>query len=110
MATAIPVKPDALIWARLSLGLSQEQAAVLLGTDLETLKQWESSEHSFSITKLRTLAAKYKRPVATFLRSTTPTLPGGPEDFRTVGGRNPTLSAETLIAIRDAQRVQALAS
>lgn len=110
MATDVPVKPDSLIWARLSLGLSREQAAELFETTPGRVQEWESTEHRFTISQLREFARRYKTPVAAFLRSTTPTLPGGPEDYRTVGGTAPALTIDTLIAIRDAQRVQAIAS
>ena len=93
---AVPAKPDTLVWARLSLGMSRQQAAELLDISTETLAAWESDEQHFRIGELRKIASKYKKPVAAFLRSTTPTLPGGPEDFRTVGGREATLSTDTL--------------
>jgi Zn-dependent peptidase ImmA (M78 family) len=110
MPEGITIKPDVLIWARLSLGLSREEAAALLNVTTEDLASWETSEQSFGISQLRRFAAKYKRPEAAFLRSSTPTLPAGPEDFRTVGGIEPRLDVDTLVTIRDAQRLSSVAT
>lgn len=108
MANTVPVKPEVLVWARESLGLSQEEAANILAVPLETLQAWENGA-GFGITILRQIASKYKRPILALLQPEAPPLPPLPKDFRTVGGVAPSFSPETLLAIRDVQRIQEIA-
>ena len=104
--TLVPIKPDVLTWARLSAQMTRESASQELGVSVEEIVSWENELHEFGITRLQKIANVYKRPVAALLRTTTPTLPFGPEDFRTVGGQEPRLGTDTLVAIRDTQRLR----
>lgn len=104
----VPVNPEVLVWARQSIGLTREQAAELLKVPLETLQSWEDGREGFGITQLRRIATVYKRPVGALLLPTAPAIPHVPEDFRTVEGVGPSFSVETMVAVRDAQRIQAI--
>lgn len=106
----VPVKPQVIVWARESVRLSQAQAAELLNVPLATLQAWESGTDGFGITQLRRMATVYKRPVAALLQPTAPPPQPIPEDFRTVAGLGPALTTQTIVAIRDAQRIQMLAT
>src|SRR5579875_558427 len=70
------VKPDLLVWARDTLGLSIEEAAGKTGVAAERISAWESGAERPTIAQLRKLAAVYKRPLAVFY------LPQPPKDFR----------------------------
>lgn len=107
--TLVPIKPDVLTWARLSAQMTRESASQELGVSVEEIVSWENKLHEFGITRLQKIANVYKRPVTALLRTTTPTLPFGPEDFRTVGGQEPRLGTDTLVAIRDTQRLVSIA-
>lgn len=104
----VPVNPRVLVWARQSIGLTRQRAAELLRVPLDTLQSWEDGREGFGITQLRRIATVYKRPVGALLLPTAPAAPHVPEDFRTVEGIGPSFSVETMVAIRDAQRIQAI--
>ncbi len=106
----VPVKRELIVWARECVRLSQAEAAELLNVPLGTLQAWESGTEGFGITQLRRMATVYKRPVAALLQPTAPPPQPIPYDFRTVEGLGPTLTTETIVAIRDAQRIQMLAT
>jgi Zn-dependent peptidase ImmA (M78 family)/transcriptional regulator with XRE-family HTH domain len=106
----VRIEPAVLVWARESLGLSESQAAHALKMPVEQLRAWESGAQGLTIGQLRRLAGIYRRPVAALLQPSAPPLPKLPQDFRTVGGQRPSFSPETLLAIRDSQRVQQIAS
>lgn len=69
------VKPEILVWARTSSGLSEEAVAQALKLPIEIIKSWESSGDDLcpSIPQLRTLANLYKRPLAAFYLQEVPT-------------------------------------
>jgi Zn-dependent peptidase ImmA (M78 family) len=106
----VPVKPELIVWARECVRLSQAEAAELLNVPLGTLQAWESGTEGLGITQLRRMATVYKRPLVALLQPTAPPPQPIPEDFRTVEGIGPTLTTETIVAIRDAQRIQMLAT
>lgn len=69
------VRPELLVWARESLGLSIPQAASKIPVSPERLEQWERGETFPTIPQLRAAARAYKRPLAVFY------LPAPPRDF-----------------------------
>lgn len=60
------VKPEILIWARESAGLTQAEAASAAHQSLDTLSSWENGTDSPSIPQLRELSNLYKRPLSVF--------------------------------------------
>ena len=76
MATDLaPITPSVLKWARLSIGVSPEDAAQRAGVTVERLASWESGVAEPTVAKLRQLATLYQRPLALFF------LPEPPVDF-----------------------------
>lgn len=69
------VKPELLIWARQSAGLTIEVASKSITTPKQ-LELWERGETAPSIRQLTLLANKYKRPLSVFY------LPNPPKDFQ----------------------------
>ena len=69
------VKPEVLIWARTSAGLSVEAAAKKAQVKPERIVQWETGRGRPTINQLRKLSVGYKRPLAVFF------LPQPPKDF-----------------------------
>jgi len=70
------IKPELLVWARQSAGLSLDAAAAKLRVSAERLRSWETDEARPTIAQLRTAARVYKRPLAIFY------LPEPPLDFQ----------------------------
>jgi len=69
------VKHDLLLWARDRAKVSPEEAAKAAAVTVERLQGWESGDDKPTIGQLRSLAEKYKFPLAVFY------LPEPPLDF-----------------------------
>lgn len=76
------VKPELLIWARESAGLSLEDSARKSQVKPFRLKEWEEGASRPSISQLRKLAHTYKRPLGVFFLDEAPAQPPMPVDFR----------------------------
>ena len=66
MHTEAEVTPEVLAWARVSLGLKQEDAAKRLRVTKDRIAEWEKGSGRPSIPQAEKLAALYKRPLAVF--------------------------------------------
>jgi Zn-dependent peptidase ImmA (M78 family) len=110
-ADTIAVNPDVLRWARETAGFSLDHAAAKLHKDVDFLQRLEQGEDMPSVGVLKELAKNYYRSLATLLLPAPPSTPPLPIDFRTVKGK-PTekLSPQTLLVLRKARRLQALAA
>jgi Zn-dependent peptidase ImmA (M78 family)/DNA-binding XRE family transcriptional regulator len=105
------VKPDILVWARESAGLSLEDAAKKVGNvKPERLARWEQGEDQPTVNQLRSMARVYKRPLSVFYLQEVPARFRVMEDFRrlpgVVAGR---YSPSLLLQIRNAQERRQLA-
>jgi Zn-dependent peptidase ImmA (M78 family)/DNA-binding XRE family transcriptional regulator len=105
------VKPEILVWARESTGLTQEEAAKKIGNiKPDRLTRWERGEDSPTINQLRTMAQVYKRPLSVFYLQEVPAHFQVMKDFR----RLPEIvavrySPPLLLEIRTAQERRQLA-
>jgi len=101
----IKVKPDVLKWAREAMGFDVPTAAKKLSIKPTLVSDWEQKEQPISIARLRKVANVYKRSLAVFLLPNAPHVATFPPDFRTLDSvKTDTLSPETRLAIRKAQR------
>lgn len=80
------IKPELLIWARESAGLSIEVAAKKVGVKPDRLNKWEKGELRPTIKQLRTLGKIYKRPLAVFYLPEPPKKFQPPREFRQFPG------------------------
>lgn len=104
------IKPDLLVWARNTPGLSLEAAAKKLGVRPARLSDWEENRLSPTVTQLRKAASVYKRPLAVFFLPRPPAQPQPLHDFRRLPDReHARLSPELLLEMRRARRRRALA-
>jgi len=88
MATElVPVTPEVLQWARLSVGVTPEQAAARAGITTERLLEWEQGVGEPTLAKLRALATLYQRPLSVFLLPEPPRDFATPRDFRRLPGQ-----------------------
>ena len=60
------IKPELLIWARKSAGLTLADAAKKAQVSEDKLNEWETGKSRPSISQLRKLGKVYKRPIAVF--------------------------------------------
>jgi transcriptional regulator with XRE-family HTH domain len=74
--TEADITPEVLAWARVSLGLKQEDAAKRLKVPKDRIDGWERGVGRPSIPQAEKLAALYKRPLAVFY------MPVPPNDAR----------------------------
>jgi Zn-dependent peptidase ImmA (M78 family)/DNA-binding XRE family transcriptional regulator len=100
------VKPDLLIWARESAGLTLQDVAAKIQKSQETVLSWERGTEVLSIPQLIKLADIYKRSLAVFF------LPSPPEehlpllhDFRKLdSGLARAYTPELRLLLRDVER------
>jgi Zn-dependent peptidase ImmA (M78 family) len=108
---SIPVKPAVLIWARESMGRTVKEAAAILGESEELVLQWEAGQKQPALHQIKVLARFYKRPLAAFFLPSPPQELSLPHDFRTIPDGNVIpLSSKTRLAMRQARRLQSIAS
>ena len=85
MKTPIPVNPEILKWARLSLRLNPGEVARRLHKSEEDILAWEEGSDSPTYVQLENLAYNiYKRPVAVFFFPEVPEEDTPQADFRTL--------------------------
>ncbi len=91
MSRSVPalVKPELLVWARKSAGLSQEKAADMAKIEAFTLEEWESGRDVPSLSELRKLGEAYKRPLAVFFLAEPPLKFDAQREFRRLAGIKP---------------------
>lgn len=106
----ISVAPSVLKWARETIGKSIEDVAKRLDLSDNVVEKWESREKRPTLKQLRELSTFYKRPLAVFFLAAPPQEAPIPTDFRTLPKtvKKP-FSEKTLLAMRRARRLQALA-
>lgn len=105
-ARSILLVPKTARWARQYRGVSDAEAAKALGNSVERLRLLETNGGPITAGELQRLAKKYRLPEATLAMPEPPPVPPAPEDFRTLEGRDATLSIKTLEAISTAQERQ----
>ena len=111
MRTEADITPEVLAWARVSLGLTLEDAAKRLKVPTDRIDGWERGSGRPSIPQAEKLAALYKRPLAVFYMPARPEEPAPPSDYRTLPGHHEAeLSPTSRLAIRKAQRLQRIAA
>jgi Zn-dependent peptidase ImmA (M78 family)/transcriptional regulator with XRE-family HTH domain len=107
------IKPELLVWARTTSGLSRESAAKKIGVKPERLAAWEGDgQAGFSptVSQLRKAANVYKRPLAVFFLPQAPEKPATPHDFRRLPDQDGSeLSSDLLLEMRRARRRRAVA-
>ncbi|MFW6164472.1 MAG: ImmA/IrrE family metallo-endopeptidase [Planctomycetota bacterium] len=105
------VNPTVLRWARESAGIEMEAVARRLNVKPETVSNWEDGGASPTLGTLEKLAALYKRSLAALFLPRPPEEPPVPRDFRVLrGGGTAPLSPEARLALREARRVQGVAT
>ncbi|MBI5000854.1 MAG: ImmA/IrrE family metallo-endopeptidase [Euryarchaeota archaeon] len=86
------------------------EAADKITVDEATVSAWEKGEIKPTIVQLKQMAHVYRRPLTVFFLRKPPLEPKMPRDFRLASsGIQKELSPQTRLAIRRAQRMQALA-
>lgn len=98
------IKPELLVWARKSAGLSIEDAAKKAQVKSERLTKWEAGELRPTIKQLRKLSTIYKRPLSVFYLPKPPMAFQAIRDFRRLPGEETyKLSPNLMFEIRKAR-------
>jgi Zn-dependent peptidase ImmA (M78 family)/transcriptional regulator with XRE-family HTH domain len=106
----VPVEPSVLVWARTSAGRTIGDVASRLGVGEDLVKSWELGKRDPTISRLRTLAEYYQRPLDAFLLSEPPKELPLPNDFRKLPNEKTLpLHSDTIFALRKARRLQSVA-
>lgn len=102
------VKPEILIWARESAGFRLDEVTTSSG--LSKVPEWETGKSQPTINQLRTLAKKYRRPLAVFYLQEKPTGFQVISDFRRPPGSGMRrMSPQLHLQIRVAQERREIA-
>jgi Zn-dependent peptidase ImmA (M78 family)/DNA-binding XRE family transcriptional regulator len=97
------VKPELLLWARKSAGLTPELAAKKAQVSLERLISWEKGDARPTIPQLIKLGNIYKRPISVFYLPAPPKQFDALHDYRRLPDKPlPTLSPALIYEIRKA--------
>jgi Zn-dependent peptidase ImmA (M78 family)/transcriptional regulator with XRE-family HTH domain len=80
------VNPDILAWARMTAGMSLEEAAKAIGIKQTSLEGLEQGERAPSYNQLNNMADKYRRPLIAFYLQRPPAQGDRGEDFRRLPG------------------------
>ena len=98
------IKPELLIWARKSAGLTLADAAKKAQVSENKLNEWETGKSTLSVSQLRKLAKVYKRPIAVFYLPEPPITFDALRDYRIIyGTQAKELSPNLRLEIRKAQ-------
>ena len=107
----VDIEPEILVWARESIGMDTAEAAKRFNLSENTIKKWESGQKKPTIVQIKKLAGVYRRPLAAFFLPEPPEELPLPHDFRTLPDeRRKPFSSKTRLAIRQARRLQSLAT
>lgn len=104
-----PVSPTVLAWARRTACVTLEDAAKAASVPVERLQAWEAGEDKPTLAKLRSLAAKYKRPLAVMLLRDPPTDFRPLRDFRRLNPSETAMPPAVALEIRLAHERRELA-
>lgn len=98
------VEPALLVWTRKTAHVTVAEAAKVAGVEPTVLEGWERGDGAPSLSKLRKLAEKYKRPLAVFYLPEPPLDFAPLKDFRRLPGEVAGIeSAKLAFAIRRSQ-------
>lgn len=107
---SVSVEPNVLVWARESIGMSEDQVAKKIrGVTADAIKEWEKKDSAQkpSFAQIERLSTIYKRPLSAFLLPAPPKESPLPKDFRKVSTEEKqSLKPKTFLAIRKARRFQ----
>lgn len=110
-ASSVPVTPTVVAWAINESGYSIEDLAHAIRVSSKTVEDWSTGAQRPLLAQLKELAAKLKRPTATFLLPAPPaSLIPAVEFRRPSGSRRSALNPEELRRLREAARLQRILS
>ena len=106
----VAVVPDVLRWVMEEAGKDEEHLARRVGVSVDVFDTWLAGAASPSVPQLRVIAKACRKPFPVFFLSEAPPHKPLPTDRRSLPGPQSALSEKALRAIREAQRLQAVAA
>ncbi|MEW6035789.1 MAG: XRE family transcriptional regulator [Candidatus Micrarchaeota archaeon] len=104
-AVEVQVSSQVLRWARERSGYSKQDVASKLKVPESLVSSWEAEDQNIAFSKIKALAALFKRPEATLLLSKPPSTDPFPA-FRNKNKSGNPYAPKTLLSIRRAKRLQ----
>jgi len=95
----VPIKPELIKWARENRGLGIAEAAAQTGISFEDWTALEGGTLKANKKIYKSIRDKLLVPGSVLFRQTAPEITTLPEDFRTIEGREATLSLQTRFAV-----------
>jgi Zn-dependent peptidase ImmA (M78 family) len=105
----VTVQPSVLKWTASSAGYAHGELARRLGITEKEYQDWLDGKARPTLRQLERLAKVVRRPLAVFLLPEPPKELPPPKDFRMLPGREGRFDKRTILAIRRARRLQAIA-
>jgi len=102
----IKVDPQIIKWSIETSGLDVPQLSEKLKVSEEIIRKWIKGEKCLTLKQLENLAKYTKRPLSVFFLPSPPKEKPLPKDYRLLPGREGIFSVETLLAIREARKLQ----
>jgi Zn-dependent peptidase ImmA (M78 family)/DNA-binding transcriptional regulator YiaG len=102
----VSANPQLIEWAIRTSGLDINELAKKLKVSEEIITAWMNGEKCPTLRQLKLLAKNTKRPLAAFFLPSPPEEKPLPKDYRMLPEKEGIFSGETLLAIREARRLQ----
>ena len=110
-ATAVPVTPSVVEWAVAESGYSLDELAAATDVPADKIGSWAAGDSQPTVTQLRALAGKVRRPLATFLLPRPPRQAKPALRFRAPpGSTRRDLNPSERLRVREAARLQRVLS
>ena len=104
----VEVNPEVIKWLRESSGWRIEEVSKRLGTNSETVLDFEEGKRSPTLTQLSEMSKSFKRPIASFFLSKPKQDKPLPKDYRFIPNKTGIFDKKTILAIRRSRSLQSI--
>jgi len=104
----VEVDPEVLKWLRESSGWKIEEVSKRLGTNSETILEFEAGKKPPTLTQLGEMSKLFKRPIASFFLSKPKQNKPLPKDYRFLPNKTGIFDKKTILAIRKSRSLQSI--
>jgi len=104
----VEVNPEVIKWLRESSGWRIEEVSKRLGTNSETVLDFEEGKRSPTLTQLSEMSKSFKRPIASFFLSKPKQDKPLPKDYRFLPNKTGIFDKKTILAMRRSRSLQGI--